>query len=321
MQLAIIGAGKIVKEFLPISSQIPNLQIQAIASTPHGEKNLHQLQDQYQIPQAYTDSNQAINDPTVDTVYVAVPNPLHFAISQAALLAGKNVICEKPFVTSRAEAETLEKIALQKDLILVEAITNQYLANFFGIQQALTQIGTIRIAEFNYSQYSSRYDAFRAGTILPAFDPQQGGGALTDLNVYNIHLAVSLLGQPLDVRYFPNRQRHIDTSGILQLTYPQAQCVCIAAKDAGAPTRSLLEGEDGTIIIEGPTNSLPKFTVQIRQGTSKSYQLNKFPQKMIGEFREFERLIREHDLAAASRAFDHSVQVLDILDQAQTNYN
>jgi predicted dehydrogenase len=319
MKLAIIGAGKIVQDFLTIADQIPNLTLTAIAGVPSDAATLAGLQDKYGIKKTYTDSKLAIDDPAVDTVYVAVPNSLHFVVSKQALIAGKNVICEKPFVPTRAEAEELKALADARGLILVEAITNQYLENFAGIQAALSTIGTTRIAEFNYSQYSSRYDAFRAGTVLPAFDPAKGGGALMDLNIYNIHLVVGLFGKPDAVNYLPNIQRGVDTSGILTLTYPHMQAVCIAAKDAGAPVRSTIEGEDGTIVIDGPTNELHQFTVAPRGGEQQVQRLNKHNHRMVAEYTRFAKMIGEHDTAAADKAFTHSADVLDVLSAAKAS--
>ncbi|WP_125572263.1 Gfo/Idh/MocA family protein [Lacticaseibacillus songhuajiangensis] len=321
MKLAIIGAGKIVHDFLTITRTIPNLELIAIAGTPRDADVLQQLQQQYGITRTYTDSTAAINDADADTVYVAVPNTLHFVISKQALLAGKHVICEKPFVASRAEAEELEQLAQSRGRILVEAITNQYLENFAGIQDALQHTGTTRIAEFNYSQYSSRYDAFRAGTVLPAFDPAKSGGALMDLNIYNIHLAVGLFGKPQSVNYMPNIQRGVDTSGVLVLGYPDMQCVCIAAKDAGAPVRSVLEGEDGTVIIDGPTNELQQFELQKRGGAAQTFRLNQHDHRMIAEFTRFSKMIADNDTVAAKQAFAHSVAVLDVLEQARAGLN
>ena len=60
---------------------------------------------------------------------------------------------------------------------MIEAITNQYLANFTAIKEALSDIGDVKIVNINYSQYSSRYDAFKRGEIAPAFNPEMGGGA------------------------------------------------------------------------------------------------------------------------------------------------
>ena len=57
----------------------------------------------------------------------------------------------------------------------MEAITNQYLANFTAIKEALSDIGDIKIVNINYSQYSSRYDAFKHGEIASVFNPEMGG--------------------------------------------------------------------------------------------------------------------------------------------------
>ena len=94
----------------------------------------------------------------------------------------------------------------------------------------------------NYSQYSSRYDAFKRGEIAPAFNPEMGGGALRDLNIYNIHLLVGLFGKPHRVEYLPNVERGVDTSGILVLDYGNFKAVAIGAKDCSAEIRSTIQG-------------------------------------------------------------------------------
>lgn len=92
---------------------------------------------------------------------------------------------------------------------MLEAITNQYLSNMTFIKEHLDQLGDIKIVECNYSQYSSRYDAFKRGDIAPAFNPKMGGGALRDLNIYNIHFVVGLFGRPKTVQYLANvEKRH-----------------------------------------------------------------------------------------------------------------
>ena len=91
-------------------------------------------------------------------------------------MAGKHVICEKPFTLHLEELEELAKLAQEKSF-LMEAITNQYLANFTAIKEALSDIGDVKIVNINYSQYSSRYDAFKRGEIAPAFNLEMGWGS------------------------------------------------------------------------------------------------------------------------------------------------
>lgn len=55
-------------------------------------------------------------------VYVSVPNSLHFEWTKKALLAGKHVLCEKPFTSNADEARELVKLAKEKKLVLLEAV-------------------------------------------------------------------------------------------------------------------------------------------------------------------------------------------------------
>lgn len=108
MKLGIIGSGKIVHDFLTIADQIPNLELAALTTTKRSHQVGLDLQKEYKISKLYDNNDDIFNDPNVNTIYVAVPNSLHFSISKAALEAGKNVICEKPFVATSDEARELK---------------------------------------------------------------------------------------------------------------------------------------------------------------------------------------------------------------------
>ncbi|WP_019771476.1 Gfo/Idh/MocA family protein, partial [Streptococcus sobrinus] len=100
--------------------------------------------------------------------YIGTPNHTHYDYAKKALEAGKHVICEKPFTMEAEELVNLRQEADKRELILLEAITNQYLANFQSLKENLAKIGQPKIVTVNYSQYSSRYDAFKKGEIAPA---------------------------------------------------------------------------------------------------------------------------------------------------------
>jgi predicted dehydrogenase len=59
------------------------------------------------IPRAYADLREALADPDIDVVHLAVPNHLHAPYALAALEAGKHVVCEKPLATSTEEARAM----------------------------------------------------------------------------------------------------------------------------------------------------------------------------------------------------------------------
>ena len=320
MKLAVLGTGKIVQEFLPMIQQVTDVELVALLSTPRSLDKAKEMQVQYHIQEVYTDYETLLGNATIDTVYVALPNHLHYQYTKAALLQGKNVICEKPFTLNAQQLQELIQIATEKRLILLEAITNQYLNNFLQIKKDLAQLGKIKIVECNYSQYSSRYDAFKEGRILPAFDPQKGGGALMDINIYNSHFVVGLFGKPEKVQYLANIERDIDTSGILVLDYGAFKAVCIGAKDSTAQIRSVIQGTDGSIEVLGATNEMPRY--ERRSKTEiEAVNANLDKHRMYQEFEKFTEVIDQKDLAFALEQLNHSLTVMQVVDQALESAN
>lgn len=315
MKLGIVGAGMIVKDFLTMTPLLPEIELKAITGTPHGIDNMEKLQMQYGIDRVYTDIDECLANEEIDTIYVAVPNHLHFAFAKKALEAGKNVICEKPFTLNLAELEELAELAQTKQLILLEAITNQYMMNYQKIKKAVPTLGEIKVIECNYSQYSSRYDAFKAGEVLPAFNPKFGGGTLMDINIYNIHFVVGLLGAPSSVKYLANIEKDIDTSGILILNYPDTKVVCIGAKDSTATIRSTIQGTKGSVIVNGATNVLDNFDIESKAGI-ENFDFKQNSHRMYEEFKAFQRIIAEKDLKEAALRLQHSEEVLRVVEQA-----
>ena len=202
MKLGILGTGKIVREFLPWLAEHTPFTVQAICSTERSAELAQSLCGQYGVPQHTTNFLELLQ--WVDVVYIAVPNLQHVRYARVALEAGKHVIVEKPLAPTAAQTEELVNLARHKKVFLFEAITTQYLENYAKIRELLPRIGTVKLVQCNFSQYSSRYDAFCAGDVQPAFDPACAGGALMDLGVYNVSYIVGLFGEPNQVKYTAN---------------------------------------------------------------------------------------------------------------------
>ncbi len=316
MKLAVLGSGQIVADFLPHASAVPGLELAAIWGRPASREHLERLRDAFGIGAVFVDLDACLADSGIDTVWVAVPNSLHMEVARAALLAGKHVICEKPFVLAEGELAELRALAAERGLILVEAITTAYLSNYRWIRENLGKVGELRLIQCDYSQYSSRYDAFRAGTVLPAFDPAMGGGALMDIGIYTLHFVVGLLGDPRSVTYTPNLERGVDTSGVVVLEYDTCTAVCVCAKDSDGPIRTKIQGTDGSIVVNGPPNVMASVELRRRGSDPVAVDLSAHPHRMVEEFREFERMIRDLDLSARDARLDHSQLVLSVATRA-----
>ena len=319
MQLAIFGTGMIVQEVLPVLTDLKEVSLEAILSTDRSLPQATGLADRYGIKQCTTNLDAILGNPAVDTVYVALPNHLHYQYSRLALLAGKHVICEKPFTLTLAEYDDLVELAQARGLFLLEAITNQYLPAFSALKEQVEALGEIKIVTANYSQYSSRYDRFMAGELPPAFDPQKGGGALRDINIYNIHLLVGLFGRPQSVTYHPNLWRGVDTSGILMLEYAEFKAVTIGAKDCSGENGLSIQGDKGRVTMLGAGNSLGPVTYYPQQGAIKTVSPASIEHRMKAEFRHFARVLSHRDKEALQQAIRHSRDVMAVLEAATSD--
>ncbi|MCI9094260.1 MAG: Gfo/Idh/MocA family oxidoreductase [Coprobacillus sp.] len=312
MKLGIVGSGMIVEDLLSFIDNIPNIQLIHISGTKRSEEKVKNLCKKHHFKRCSTSYDQLLNDEEVDTIYVALPNHLHYEYTRQALQANKNVILEKPFTSTIEEAQELEKLAIENHLFLWEAITNQYLPNFYKVKELLPKLGRIKIVECNFSQYSSRYNAFKEGNILPAFDYTKSGGALMDLNIYNIHFVVGLFGKPINIEYYPNIERNIDTSGILILDYGSFKCVCIGSKDCKAPLSNNIQGDEGCIHIETPVAIIETIDMFMNDGTKETITENKNVHKMYEEFMAFEKMYQEKNYQKCYEMLKHSLLVTEV---------
>lgn len=313
MNLGILGTGKIVQEFLP---EIGNLNIpyKAILGTLRSKERAEKLAAQYKLQKIYFDYDELLADENLDTIYVALPNNLHYEFAKKALLAGKNVIVEKPAVTTSAELQDLKQIAADKKKILLEAVTVHYMPAYENIRADLQKLGDIKIISMNYSQYSSRYDAFKRGEILPAFDPQKAGGALMDINTYNINFIVGLFGAPKTFSYSANIERGIDTSGVMLLDYEKFKAVCIGAKDCEAITASMIQGDKGNIVIEIPPNRIDAYIINYNNGDGSVESFDEDKHRMLYEFETFIEIIDNKNFERAAEMLKISEIVTQILE-------
>ena len=317
MKLGIIGAGKIAQEVLTFINEIDGIDLVAIAATPRSEDKLKKLSEEYKIDKYYTDYEKLLANEEVEVVYVALPNNLHYEVMDKALDFGKDIICEKPFAANVNQALKIFKKAEDKDLIVLEAMSNRFIPNAVKVKEQLSKLGKIKIVSFNYSQYSSRYDRFKEGDIAPAFSLGNAGGALMDLNIYNIDYAVNLFGKPSDVKYYPNIEKSIDTSGVCVLDYDDFKVVSIGAKDSSASLVNTIQGEDGTIEIPDALNNFGSYKIKKTGGDYKDYNENADKSRLYYEFVAFEEIIRNRDKKRVDELKDVTLITSEVLSQAR----
>lgn len=315
MKLGILGTGMIVKDLLTTFHRLTFEKVEILA-VPQAKEEVEALCKEYHLD-GYTFDYDQMLDSDIDTIYVALPNFLHFSFAKKALEHGKNVIIEKPITANITELKILEKLAKKQGKIMLEAMNIHYLPAYQEVKKYLNQVGKVKIVSFNYSQYSSRYNAFKEGTVLPAFDYHKAGGALMDLNVYNIHGIVGLFGTPKEVFYQANVEKGIDTSGILTLDYDTFKVVSIGAKDCKAPVVSTIQGDGGVIRMNVPINQLTEFSYMDNTGDERIIETDKQTHRLYYEFEEFIRIIKENDIDKANQMLQISMTASEIMSKAR----
>lgn len=192
---AVIGLGRIAGHFMPGTRSTVNSEITALVSG-HRDK-AERIAAQYNVPTSsiynYENFDEIAHNPSVDAVYVALPNSMHAEYTIRAAKAGKHVLCEKPMATSVADCEKMIAACKAASVKLMIAYRCHYEpTNLRAIKLcrdgALGQVQAIQSAfGFNISPGEWRLSKKLAG-----------GGPLYDVGIYSLNACRYLTGEEPD---------------------------------------------------------------------------------------------------------------------------
>lgn len=315
VRLGTIGSGVIVHTILNHVSVTNGIELEAVYS--RSEEKARKLAGEYGCQKIYTDMDAFLADEEVNTVYIATPNLLHYEQTRKALMAGKHVICEKPFTTKASQAKELVQLARERHLLLMEAAPTGYLPNYAILKQELARIGQVKLVLSNYSQYSSRYDAVLRGEKPAIFDPDYAGGCLMDINFYNVLLNILLFGKPKSARYYANRYPGLsDTSGVMMMEYDGFVSSNAGAKDTWGVNFFQIEGEQGYIYVRNGSNGIESVrTVTKTDDETHNEQPN--PDRWSYEIREITRLLLAEDHTCVYAGLDATLAAVEVIESAR----
>jgi predicted dehydrogenase len=315
IRLGTIGSGVIVHSILDGVKLTDGIRCVAVYSRTKekGDK----LASDYNVKKVYTDMDKFLADEEINFVYIATPNLLHYEQTKKALLAGKNVICEKPFCTKASQARELIALAKEKGLFLVDAVPTSFLPNFQILKREISKIGKIKLVQGNYSQYSSRYDLLLKGEVPNIFNPEYAGGSLMDINFYNVYLNVALFGKPKTAVYYPNIYNGLaDTSGIVVMQYDGFVSESSGAKDTWGVNFFQIEGEKGYIYIKDGSNGLAQIRV-VTKNSDEVFNEQDNPDRWYYEIQNMTKLVLANDYNAIYERLDVMYDVVSVLEQVR----
>ena len=251
----VLGTGKIGREkTIPALQKSDWCEVHAIAS--RDQEKARSAAAPLNIPAAYGSYEALLADPSIEAVYISLPNHLHVPWSIAALEAGKHVLCEKPIALSAAEAmQLLDASRGFPRLKIMEAFMYRLHPQW---QEAVSIVRGGGIGELRAIQSVFGYHNVDPDNVRNKADI--GGGALMDVGCYNVSLSRLLFGaEPIRVvstiERDPLFQTDNLTSAILEFSTGQSTFTCSTRL---VPCQRVnVFGSEGRLELEIPFNAPP----------------------------------------------------------------
>lgn len=248
IQTGLIGFGFSGSTFhAPVIQAVPSLKITKVLSSK--PKIVKQSLPEAEVTETLEDM---LKDPDLELVIITSPNETHYPYAKDALLAGKHVVVEKPFVNHTKEADELIQLAKDQSRILSVYQNRRFDSDFLTIKKCLDQelLGAVHTYKAHFNRYRPQVKDRWREWDLP------GSGLLYDLGSHLIDQALVLFGLPQTVYAELLKQRpHAKTTDYFQLIlgYETGLRVMLEAgclvKSPGP--RYEIHGNQGTLIKYG----------------------------------------------------------------------
>ncbi|MBU5671159.1 Gfo/Idh/MocA family protein [Paenibacillus brevis] len=316
LRFGIVGTNWITERFIQAAEETEQFELKAVYSRTEEKGRAFAAKYNYQ-PTVYTDLAEMASSDEVDAVYIASPNSLHAEQAIVCMKQGKHVLCEKPLASNVKEVQAMLQTAKDHDVLLMEAMKSTLMPNFRVIANNLYKIGRVRRYFASYCQYSSRFDAFKQGTVLNAFKPEFSNGALMDLGIYCIYPMVALFGKPEQVQASGIMlSSGVDGEGSILMRYSDMDAVVMYSKISDSYAPAEIQGENGTLVID-KINQPYDVKIYYRDGTIEDLRQPQMQESMFYEAREFIELIQTGRRDSTVNTLNNSLIVAEIMEEAR----
>lgn len=247
----ILGAGRIAARFatdLKKLGQAAHVQARLAAVGSRSRDRADAFAAEYGFARAYGSYAELVNDPEVDIVYVATPHPFHLEHTLLCLGHHKAVLCEKPMGINAQQVKDMATCARQNKAFLMEAMWSRFNPVMAQVRRWLAEhkIGDVRMVTADFG-FRSGWDP--EGRLL---NPSLAGGALLDVGVYVVALALMILGdKPGSIQVAAHiGETGVDEQTAMILKYGSGQLAMLScAVRTNTPQEARIDGAIGSIHI------------------------------------------------------------------------
>lgn len=175
----IIGPGVIAHSFAREVVQSGNGCLMKVYG--RNEEKARGFAEQYHITYT-TDLESLLHDQAIDAIYIATPHNYHVTFTDKCIMAGKSVLCEKPFSYNYETAKRSILLARERKVFLMEALWTLYLPTISKVKAWINEgkIGRVKLIKANFGFNAE----FNGQSRL--YSKELAGGALLDAGIYPI---------------------------------------------------------------------------------------------------------------------------------------
>lgn len=263
VNIGIIGTGSIASRFVPEAANVNSAVISA-AYNPNMDEN-RLFCEKFQIPVMANDLVEFYSH--CNAVYVASPHYTHYDYVKSALLAGKHVLCETPFVFNRSQAEELYEISEEKKLVLMVALKTAYTPAFGHLFSLLKSRVIGDIVEVNASVTTLTDEN------SDKLDSKHFGGSMSENACFPLLPILKFLGTDYrNVNFYSKMKNAVDmyTKAVFRYDHAVASFqVGLGVKTEGSMT---IAGTKGYVYVPAPWWKTDYFEVRYEdQNQNKKY--------------------------------------------------
>jgi predicted dehydrogenase len=330
--VGLIGFGIAGRIFhAPVIRAVPGLRLAAIV-----QRTGDSAQQAYPDVRVVRSVDEMLADRSIRLVVIATSNDSHCPLARQCLLAGRDVVVDKPFTNTSREAEELDQLARAEGRVLSVFQNRRWDGDFLTVRKLLDSgaLGRLVLVESHYDRYrlARRMGAWRE-------NPGPGSGVLFDIGPHLVDQALLLFGEPesmtADVR-IEREDAVVDDAFDIVLRYPNLRVLLRATMLACAPgPRFVLNGTLGTFVkygLDGQEDALraggnPASAgwgeeEEPRWGTLTAAENGQITSRAVqtepGDYRQYYFNVRDAMLGEAALAVtaQHATRVIRLLEQA-----
>lgn len=244
----ILGTGVVARQFAEGLSFLKDAELYAVGA--RSKDKAEDFARIYPAQQAYGSFEELVCDANIDVVYVATPHHVHRDHCILSLLAGKPILCEKPFAINAEQADEVISLAREKNLFCMEAMWMRFipLMRAFTTRLANNVIGDPCMMQADFGM------PFMYDSKARQFNRDLAGGALLDLGVYPVSLSYQIFGAPCEIVTAVNMgDSGVDETSSILLKYPGGKIATLQSSvRLQTPIEAVIMGSAGTIRIKSP---------------------------------------------------------------------